>query len=228
MTTKRNEKRLRAALLRVAQTLYPKGEQTDAAQRLIAAFGSPSAALEAPESELCSLCALREPLAFTYSITADLSRYLLCERANANRTILSVRDVRPHLLGLYLGMHYECGHLLSLTKDGRLLGIDPLRMGSIDEAPFYTRIIIENALLSGGEVFVLSHNHPGGTPFASTEDCRSTLNVMNAMNAMGLLLLDHIILDDGQTVSIRECGSISERIWNALSPIPAPFSHWFS
>lgn len=227
MSTKKQDRRLRASISRVADTLYPKGDAHDALPRLLAAFGTATAALEAPESEMRSACGFKEALAFSYCMTPDLARYLLCERAKSLKTVRSIKEARPHMLGLYLGMHYECGHMLCLTKDGRLLKIEPLRMGSVDEAPFYTRVIIESALLSGGEVFVLTHNHPGGTPFASAEDCRSTLSVMNTMHALGLLLLDHIILADGAAISIREYGSISERVWNEFSPIPEPFRNWF-
>lgn len=220
------DERLLLAMEQAAQILYPKGEADGAAGKIGAAFGAPSLALEASAEEMQRVCKIPDPLAFAYGIVPDLARYMLAERAEAAPLITSLRAARAHLLPLYLGTHYECGHILCLNAEGRLLGTSPVRMGSVDEAPFYTRVIMELALASGGDAFLLAHNHPGGTREPSMADCSATQTVMEAMHRLQMTLIDHIIFTDGEAVSIRASGQMSTECWQRLAPLPESFRDW--
>ena len=45
---------------------------------------------------------------------------------------------------------------------------------------------------------VLVHNHPSGNAKPSKEDILATKKIREACDLMGILLLDHIIIGDGQ------------------------------
>lgn len=225
MKTDRNEQRLQQAIRRAAGVLYPDGAQSEAADALLRAFAVPSLALEASESDMRSY-GLSEQFAFACSLAPHVSRYILNERSCSFPYAANLEQARKQLLPHFIGAHYECGYMLCLTKDARVLSCEQLRMGSIDEAPFYARIIIETALVSGGDCFILAHNHPGGTHAASIEDCISTLNILEAMARLNMTLIDHIIISDGEAISIRKTGSIPSGAWKELSPLPTAFKGW--
>jgi len=58
---------------------------------------------------------------------------------------------------------------------------------------------------------VLAHNHPSGIALPSREDLIATKQVADALNATGVMLLDHIIVADGDFVSLAENGTIQRR-----------------
>ena len=53
---------------------------------------------------------------------------------------------------------------------------------------------------------VLGHNHPSGVALPSAEDRAATLQVRDALATMDIRLLDHIIVADGDFVSMEASG----------------------
>ena len=53
---------------------------------------------------------------------------------------------------------------------------------------------------------VLAHNHPSGVALPSENDRAVTLWVRDALNTMDIRLLDHIIVADGDFVSMNQSG----------------------
>jgi DNA repair protein RadC len=55
-----------------------------------------------------------------------------------------------------------------------------------------------------GTSFIIAHNHPSGDPKPSMEDVRVTDNLRKAGKLMGIPLIDHIIIGNGEYYSFRE------------------------
>ena len=51
---------------------------------------------------------------------------------------------------------------------------------------------------------MLVHNHPSGDPTPSREDVEMTATVRDAAALLGIEVRDHIIVGNGQWVSLRE------------------------
>lgn len=62
------------------------------------------------------------------------------------------------------------------------------------------------ALASGCTTFVLAHNHPKGIAVASYEDIRVTESIRRLLENVRMHLVDHIIVADGKSISMLECG----------------------
>ena len=57
---------------------------------------------------------------------------------------------------------------------------------------------------------VLSHNHPSGLALPSPEDRQTTLVLKAALEAVGIVLADHIIVADDDFVSLRDDGILED------------------
>ena len=68
------------------------------------------------------------------------------------------------------------------------------------------RQVVENALLCGASGVVLAHNHPSGIALPSESDRAATLWIRDALKPMDIRLLDHIIVADGDFVSMNQSG----------------------
>ncbi len=65
---------------------------------------------------------------------------------------------------------------------------------------------MENALLNSASGVVLAHNHPSGIALPSPEDYTATDQAFSALQTINVPLLDHIIVADGDFVSMRDSG----------------------
>ena len=66
--------------------------------------------------------------------------------------------------------------------------------------------ILENALRTRAVLVVLAHNHPSGVALPSGEDKASTEIVREALDNMGVRLVDHFIIADNDYISMAESG----------------------
>ena len=66
--------------------------------------------------------------------------------------------------------------------------------------------MMENAIFTNASAVVLAHNHPSGIALPSQEDYHTTDRAKAALETIGVQLLDHIIVADGDLVSMAESG----------------------
>ena len=65
---------------------------------------------------------------------------------------------------------------------------------------------MENAILTSASVVILSHNHPSGIALPSEDDVNTTEQARTALETIGVRLADHIIVADGDYVSLADSG----------------------
>jgi DNA repair protein RadC len=61
------------------------------------------------------------------------------------------------------------------------------------------RHIARRALSLNAHALILAHNHPHGASEPSPTDVRSTIELQSQLLPLGVHLLDHFIVADGQT-----------------------------
>lgn len=106
--------------------------------------------------------------------------------------------------------HYRQEHLilLMLNTKNRKIGDMVLSIGSVNAAMISPRDIFLEALRHEAVNIILLHNHPSGDPSPSNEDIEITVKVSRLGQALGVRLLDHIIIGDRRFISLMEGGYI--------------------
>lgn len=89
-------------------------------------------------------------------------------------------------------------YFLSLHLDGknRVVCIDIVSIGSLNQSIVHPRETFKSALLSSAAAIILIHNHPSGDPTASREDMEITRRLKEAGELLGIRILDHIIIGE--------------------------------
>jgi DNA repair protein RadC len=89
-------------------------------------------------------------------------------------------------------------YFIALHLDGknRILCIDIVSIGSLNQSIVHPRDTLKNSLLSSAAAIILIHNHPTGDPAPSSEDIAITKRLREAGEIMGIKILDHIIIGD--------------------------------
>ena len=109
-----------------------------------------------------------------------------------------------YFMELLAGEKKELLYQVCLDGKGKLLSCRCISKGSVGASPVYVRQVVENALYAGASGIILAHNHPSGVALPSAEDRMVTRQVMEALEPLGIRLIDHIVVADNDFVSMAE------------------------
>lgn len=100
-------------------------------------------------------------------------------------------------------------HFITLHLDGknRILCIDRVSVGSLNQSIVHPREVFKSAVYSSAAAIILVHNHPSLDPSPSREDIEITRRLKECGELLGIKLLDHIIVGDTY-VSFSERGTL--------------------
>lgn len=102
--------------------------------------------------------------------------------------------------------HHEEIYALFLNRANRALGILCVGKGGLNEVTVDIRIILQTALKANASAIMLCHNHPSGATSPSAQDKILTKNLKSGCKAVGLQLLDHLIITDETYTSFADEG----------------------
>jgi DNA repair protein RadC len=95
---------------------------------------------------------------------------------------------------------------LHLDGKNRIICMDLVSIGTLNQSLVHPREIFKTACLSNAAALILIHQHPTGDPSPSSEDLAITRRLKEAGEIMGIKILDHIIVGDGEYLSFVERG----------------------
>jgi DNA repair protein RadC len=78
--------------------------------------------------------------------------------------------------------------------------------GTLTQTSVYPREVVRLALRHNAGAVVLAHNHPSGVAEPSRADEYLTQTLKSALRLVDVQVLDHIIVGQGQVVSLAERG----------------------
>lgn len=93
--------------------------------------------------------------------------------------------------------------VLFLDRKNVLIADEEQAKGTVDHVPVYPREIVKRALELNASSLILVHNHPSGDPTPSDADLSMTRQVLDACEALGLTLHDHLIIGKSRELSFR-------------------------
>ena len=97
-------------------------------------------------------------------------------------------------------------HAVLLDTRHRVLRDALVTRGTLDASLIAPREVFRLGVLEGAAAVILVHNHPSGDPTPSPDDRAVTRQLVAAGRALGIPVLDHVILGDGRFHSLAEEG----------------------
>ncbi|ABL01328.1 RadC family protein [Pelobacter propionicus] len=110
---------------------------------------------------------------------------------------------------LFKDLIYETKeHFITLHLDGknRIMCMDRVSIGSLNQSIVHPREVFKTALLSNAAAIICVHQHPSGDPNPSSEDLSITKRLKEAGEIMGIRVLDHIVVGHEDYISFVEKG----------------------
>ncbi|MEL7331129.1 MAG: DNA repair protein RadC [Cyanobacteria bacterium J06560_2] len=94
--------------------------------------------------------------------------------------------------------------VLLLDVKHRIIGSEVVSVGTATETLAHPREIFREVIRRGATRIIVAHNHPSGSLEPSTEDISLTRQLLKGSHLLGIPLLDHLILGNGDFASIRQ------------------------
>lgn len=124
--------------------------------------------------------------------------------ADPDDTIECFRDVRERYEPQLRDKMQEHLYALFLDSTNTLITDQMVAKGEADKVNVPKRAIVRSACLVNAVGVIMLHNHPSGDPQPSEKDVDVTEEIRDALDAVGVELLDHVIIGDGESRSLRK------------------------
>jgi DNA repair protein RadC len=181
----------------------PRQDTKPIAKALLQRFGSFSAALSAPRSQLKEISGLSDVSVDTLkAVHASVIRYHKAE-LNERQLLDSWNKVIAYLQASMQHSTVEQFRILFLDKKNGLIADEIQQTGTVDHTPVYPREVIRRALELAATAIILVHNHPSGDPTPSRADIQMTQKIIDIAKPLGIEVHDHVIVGLRTNVSFR-------------------------
>lgn len=87
-----------------------------------------------------------------------------------------------------------------------VVGSTMVSRGTLDASLGHPREVFRGAIVAGAASIMIVHNHPSGDPEPGQEDRELTERLVEAGRILGVPVLDHVVIGNGQFVSMAERG----------------------
>ena len=145
----------------------------------------------ASPKELVSFYGIGKSKACAIAAAAEIGRRLT-QKKSSMATINSADDVASFMMPELRHLKKECFVSLLMDVKGKVFHIDRVSVGELRGAP--------------SVIFV--HNHPSGDSSPSKEDVVTTKRLCESGKILGIKVLDHVIIGDGEYTSMADMGLI--------------------
>ncbi len=183
--------------------VYPRTDTNPLAHRLLREFGSLSAIFDARIDTLVG-AGLTQNAALFLTMIPDISRVYLDDRNNNKSKIIDFENLGDYFIPKFIGRDEEVMILLLADAKGKELYSGVVSKGSFTASEAPIRRIVDLAMRYNAATAAIAHNHPSGVALPSRSDIDATKEVCKALNLVGVLMVDHLIVADDDFVSIRD------------------------
>ena len=185
----------------------PQKDTNELAHALLDRFVTLDRVLEAPAYELEKIPGIKQNTSTFLNFVAQLAcRYEVRRVENKHEVLDSIRKCGEYLCPRFIGCREEKVYLLCLDAKCKVLDCTEVGEGSINATAISVRKVVEKAMGSSAVSGGLAHNHPSGVAVPSEEDIATTRRIARALDAVGVYLVDHIVVADEDYVSLLDSG----------------------
>ena len=184
----------------------PRADTNGIAHALLNRFGSLNGVFSAPVTDLQQVSGVGESAALLLHLVPQIYRRSLTDLDKPGQVIATPDDAGEFLKKYFWSERNEI--VLEVCVDGkfRLLACHKLSEGGAAGSAFNLRDAVRYALSDNAMYVYLAHNHPSGLALPSQADVEVTKMVQKSLEAVGIRLLDHLIIAENDFTSMAASG----------------------
>ncbi|MES9974521.1 MAG: DNA repair protein RadC [Candidatus Thiodiazotropha sp.] len=180
----------------------------DLARSLLAEFGGLRHLLSADQRRFCKSRGLGMAKYTQLQAVLEMARRYLHEQLETSGSLTAPEQTQDYLRARLRHYAYEVFSCLFLDNRHRVIRYEELFRGTIDGANVHPREVVRRALELNAAALIFAHNHPSGVAEPSRADRQITQRLKDALALVDIRVLDHIVIGEGEAVSLAERGMI--------------------
>lgn len=184
----------------------PRKDTKPLARRLLNHFGSLVKVMEATPAALQQVEGVGVNTATYIKLLHEMVRYYLVNRDEKPTVLNDLNDCGNYLINFFHGKREESAWVLCLDGKKKLLACQKVSQGGVDSVAVSPRSVVEVALSVNAASVVLAHNHPSGFAVPSNVDVAVTYRIARGLDAVGVILADHIVVAENDFISMQQSG----------------------
>jgi len=184
----------------------PRQDVKPLAKNLLRQFGSLKGVMDATMDELEAAKGIRTHTATLIKLSRELGTLYLKEKAREKPQVTCTRELIDYCRLKMGGLKDEQFHVIYLNAQNKIIEVESVQEGIVNQAVVYPRKVLENALTQKASAIILVHNHPSGHVRPSDADIRLTRTIQETAKVLDILVHDHLIIGEDRFFSFREEG----------------------
>ena len=186
----------------------PRKDVKPLAKELLREFGSLKGVIDAEKNSLEKVKGISTHTAILIKLIKDFGILYLKEKAREKPQINCTNELLNYCKTYMGGLKDEQFCVIYLNAQNRIMEIEAIEEGVVNQAVVYPRKVLKNALKRKASAIILVHNHPSGHVKPSDADIRLTKTIQETAKILDIMVHDHLIIGENRFFSFREEGLI--------------------
>lgn len=155
-------------------------------------------------NELTNIKGLGQAKAATVLAALEIGRRIASAKPIEKIHLSCPQDVADFLMPRLRYAAKEQFVVILLNNKNKVIGTEVVSEGSLSSSIVHPREVYAPAILHHAAAIMVAHNHPSGDPKPSTEDTEVTRVLARSGKVLGIPMIDHVIIGDGNYYSFLE------------------------
>ena len=155
-------------------------------------------------NELTNIKGLGQAKAATVLAALEIGRRIASAKPIEKIHLSCPQDVADFLMPRLRYAAKEQFVVILLNGKNKVIGTEVVSEGSLSSSIVHPREVFAPAILHHAAAIMVAHNHPSGDPKPSTEDQEVTRLLARSGMVLGIPMIDHVIIGDGNYYSFLE------------------------
>ena len=181
----------------------PRKDTREIAEKLINKFGSIYNIIEAPQEEVESVESIGRSIAAFLHCLKDFIFFYNLGNVHPGRYFSMITDIGDYIVQKYGNVESEVFIQLCMDSECHILSEALISVGSQFEVSVSASAVVEHACRAQSNHIILAHNHPSGLAIPSQADIETTRQLCKGLNDLGIYIMDHIIFEKDDYVSLK-------------------------
>ena len=155
-------------------------------------------------NELTNIKGLGQAKAATVLAALEIGRRIASAKPIEKIHFSCPQDVAEFLMPRLRYAAKEQFVVILLNNKNKVIGTEVVSEGSLSSSVVHPREVFAPAILHHAAAIMVAHNHPSGDPKPSIEDEEVTRQLLRSGKVLGIPMIDHVIIGDGNYYSFLE------------------------
>ncbi|MBR5857825.1 MAG: DNA repair protein RadC [Phascolarctobacterium sp.] len=155
-------------------------------------------------NELTNIKGLGQAKAATVLAALEIGRRIASAKPIEKIHLSCPQDVADFLMPRLRYAAKEQFVVILLNGKNKVIGTEVVSEGSLSSSVVHPREVFAPAMLHHAAAIMVAHNHPSGDPKPSFEDEEITRMLSRSGKVLGIPMIDHVIIGDGNYYSFLE------------------------